>query len=125
MINKIFCFLLFVSFITAGCVSSKKNIGKDSLQGKELLPYGRAAITNENLELISSAVHFGFSFQGDDCKLYASLPQGMDHNYLQYELDGVYQKRIKVTKDQKEIVLQAKAKGRHTVWIYKAKEVTT
>jgi hypothetical protein len=125
MINKILYFLLFFSFLTTGCISSKKNIGRDSLQGKELLPYGRTDITNDKLELISSAVHFGFSFRGDDCKLHVSLPQGMDHNYLQYELDGVYQNRIRVIKDQKEIVLQAKGKARHTVWIYKATEATT
>ena len=114
----IFCFVIAVNSY------AQKNVGKTSLQARDLLPYGRADIADNRLELISSAVHFGFSFEGNECKLYASVP--MDHNYLQYELDGVYQKRIKISRDEKEpVVLKAKNKGRHTIWIYKATEATT
>lgn len=120
-------FLLVFCFVVAGCASSKNNIaGNDTFPAKYLLPYGRTDITNNQLELISSAVHFGFSFEGDECKVYASVPDWLDHNYLQYELDGIYQNRIKISKNQKApILLTASNKGKHTVWIYKATEATT
>jgi len=65
------------------------------------------------------------SFQGEGCDIYASLPAGMDHNYLQYELDGVYQKRIRVSKGLPSIHIAAPATGKHSVWIYKATEATS
>jgi hypothetical protein len=65
------------------------------LPATALKPYGRALINKaQQLELISSAVHFGFSFAGKECQLFAALPHGQDHNYLQYEVDGVYQRRV-------------------------------
>lgn len=48
------------------------------------------------------------------------------HNYLQYVLDGEYQKRIKVDgKNPEPVVLTAPNEGKHTVWIYKATEANT
>jgi lysophospholipase L1-like esterase len=126
MITRKKYFILILCFAIAACTSTRKSIGNKSLEAMELLPFGRTDITNGKLELISSSVHFGFSFEGDECEVYASVPEWLDHNYLQYELDGVYQKRIKISKDQKEPVhLTASAKGKHTVWIYKATEATT
>lgn len=119
---------LFVILFLCSCASSKNQNAaqQDVLTAKDLLPYGRTWITGDKLELISSAVHFGFSFQGEGCDLYASLPAGMDHNYLQYELDGVYQKRIKISKGHNAPVhLTATGNGKHTVWIYKTTEATT
>lgn len=120
-------FLTIFCFAVAGCSATKNNVaGNDTLQAKDLLPYGRSAITNNQLELISSAVHFGFSFEGNECEIYTSLPEWLDHNYLQYELDGVYQKRIRISKDQKDPVrLKVNGEGKHVVWIYKATEATT
>lgn len=119
-------FIIVLCFAIAACTSTKKNIGHNSLAATELLPYGRTVITDNRLELISSAVHFGFSFEGNDCEIYASLPTGMDHNYLQYELDGVYQKRMKISKDEKGPVhITAPGRGKHTVTVYKATEATT
>jgi hypothetical protein len=118
--------ILILCFAIAACTSSKKNIGHNSLNATDLLPYGRTAITDNKLELISSAAHFGFSFEGNDCEIYASVPARLHHNYLQYELDGVYQKRIKISKDDKSpLHLTASNNGKHTVWIYKATEATT
>jgi hypothetical protein len=118
--------ILVLCFAIAACTSAKKNIGHNSLQAAELLPYGRTDIANNKLELISSAAHFGFIFRGNSCDIYTSLPAGMDHNYLQYELDGVYQKRIKISKDENNpIHLTASNNGEHTAWIYKATEATT
>lgn len=96
------------------------------LPAAALQPYGRTAIANGQLELISSASHFGFSFEGKECRLFASLSEGQDHNYLQFEMDGVYQKRLKVSKNKAEpLVLIAANEGRHTVWVYKATEAHT
>ncbi len=90
-------------------------------------PYGRYIINQaQNLELISSAVHFGFSFKGEQCQIYASVSNPDQHNYLQYELDGVYQKRIKITGNASQpILITASGGGTHTVWVYKATEAHT
>jgi hypothetical protein len=92
-----------------------------------LYPYGRSLLNKDhNLELISSAVHFGFSFEGKDCQIFAGLANSQDHNYLQYELDGVYQKRIRVSNNSHvPIVISASEEGKHIVWIYKATEAHT
>jgi hypothetical protein len=120
------CFLLSCCLLLA-CASSKNQIAAtDTLSATDLHPYGRALVQNDQLELISSAVHFGFSFEGGECEIFTSLPDWMDHNYLQYELDGVYQKRIKISKQSKEPVrITTPGKKRHVVWIYKATEATT
>ena len=99
----------------------------DALPATALKPYGRTLINKEQqLELISSAAHFGFSFEGSSCQLVVSLPNGQDHNYLQYELDGVYQKRLRISGTSKEpITLTASGAGKHTVWVYKATEAHT
>ncbi len=76
--------------------------------------------------MISSAMHVGFSFEGDACQIFAAIPPTMGHNYLQYELDGVYQKRIKVVgQSTAPISLTAPTGGKHTVWLYKATEAHT
>lgn len=114
----IFCF---------GCTSSKNTAHTTgSLPASALKPFGRYVLnSHQNLELISSAVHFGFSFEGKECSIFASL-EGDGHNYLQFELDGEYQKRIKVAGNLSHpITLSAPTEGTHTVWIYKATEATT
>src|SRR4051812_291127 len=86
------CWLLLISS------ASVSQTNKTVLAASKLQPYGRTLIdAGQNLELISSAVHFGFSFTGKQCTIYAFINDAAGHNYLQYELDGVYQKRLKVT----------------------------
>ncbi|HKG68159.1 MAG TPA: hypothetical protein VKA92_04780, partial [Segetibacter sp.] len=89
----IFCVLCL------SCTSTKINTKTtDILQATALKPFGRYIINKEqNVELISSAVHVGFSFEGNECRIFASIPCLAGHNYLQYELDGEYQKRIKIS----------------------------
>ena len=88
----VFCLLCF------SCASSKISSNKNTLDPSALKVYGRYSINSEQgLELISSAVHFGFSFDGTECSIDASIQNKQGHNYLQYELDGQYQKRIKIT----------------------------
>jgi lysophospholipase L1-like esterase len=97
-----------------------------TLPATALLPYGRTVVNQQQLELISSAAHVGFSFEGTACQVFATLPNGQDHNYLQYELDGVYQKRLKVTgASGAPLVITAPRAGKHTVWLYKATEAHT
>ncbi len=111
-----------------GCASSKRSSDKSAtLSASDLQPYGRFAIDQyQRLEMISSAMHVGFSFNGPTCELYVSLPNATGHNYLQYELDGVYQKRIRISGESKEpIRLTAPTAGKHTVWLYKATEAHT
>ena len=95
----------------------------DTLYAQNLHPVGRYKFhEDKKLELISSAVHFGFSFEGDECIIFASLADRSQHNYLQYELDGKYQKRLRIEGDSSTITIKALQKGTHTVWIYKATE---
>jgi hypothetical protein len=81
---------------------------------------------SQHVELISSAVHFGFRFSGKECLLYAYINEANGHNYLQYELDGVYQKKIKIEGGNRSpLILKAGSKGPHTIWIFKATEAQT
>ncbi|WP_168193998.1 SGNH/GDSL hydrolase family protein [Pontibacter sp. SGAir0037] len=111
-----------------GCASSANSPGKtDTLPATALEPFGRFKVNeSQQLELISSAVHFGFSFEGTECQVYASVPGGGGHGYLQYELDGVYQKRVKVAGSAAvPILINVPKAGKHTVWVYKATEAHT
>lgn len=100
--------------------------GRDTLPASSLQPFGRYAFNNQDLELITSAAHFGFSFTGKECNIFTYITDVSGHNYLQYELDGEYQKRIKVEGNTRQpIVITAPRNGTHTVWIYKATEAHT
>ncbi len=126
---KFICVLLIAFIVFAGCASSHSNNGdkKNELAAVDLKPYGRCWIDKQqNLELISSAVHFGFDFTGTSCTVYAFINDADGHNYLQYELDGVYQKRLKVKGGSiQPIIIAVNNNGHHTVWIYKATEAAT
>ena len=99
----------------------------DTLPASELSPYGRFLFTDQkHVELISSASHFGFRFSGKECKVFAYLTDNNAHNYLQYELDGVYQKRVRVEGNNRQpILITASTNDTHTVWVYKATEAHT
>ena len=116
---------LFIGIIIfAGC-SSTHSINRESqeLIGNNLNPVGRFRFTKNNeLELIGTAVHFGFRFTGNSCTVISSIPA---HGYLQYVLDGVYQKRVRLNPGSDSIIVRAKNNRVHTVWIYKATEAAT
>jgi cellobiose epimerase len=99
----------------------------DQLPATSLHVYGRSRINDaQQLELITSAAHVGFSFEGTTCSINVSVPSWLDHNYLQYELDGVYQKRLRISSKQGEsITITVPKEGKHTVWLYKATEAHT
>lgn len=128
MIFKNYRLVIFYCFICFSCATSGvKTETTNNLSANDLKPYGRYLINqSQQLELISSAAHFGFTFKGPGCAIFAYIPNAEGHNYLQYELDGVYQKRIKVHGNAKEpIIISTPREGTHTVWIYKATEAHT
>lgn len=98
--------------------------GVNILPAAALHPFGRYARTGAgDVELIGSAAHFGFQFSGTGCAVYWHLADSGSHNYLQYELDGVYQGRVRVEgKDHHPMLIRPGSTGVHTVWIYKTTE---
>jgi lysophospholipase L1-like esterase len=116
-----FFLAIFIGVVYSGCDSSS------TLPAASLHPFGRVIINDVgHIELISSAAHVGFTFQGDECQVMAHINDLEGHNYLQYELDGVYEKRITIQgKDNQPIIIHAKDNGQHTVWLYKATEAHT
>jgi len=120
-------FLPLLLLLHLGCSTTQTNTIGNVLPATSLEPYGRYIWNDQKkLELISSGVHFGFSFYGSSCSIYATLPGTMGHNYLQYELDGVYRTRIKLEAGTTQpIVISAGTTGKHTLWIYKATEAHT
>jgi hypothetical protein len=122
--NFLLCvYVACFSFINSSSVAASK----DTLNATSLRPYGRyTQNTNGNLELISSAVHFGFHFMGTYCSIFASLSDPAAHNYLQYTVDGIYFRRIKVSGNlNRPYNISGLGQGEHTIWIYKATEATT
>ena len=99
----------------------------DTIFATQLKPIGRTVINSQhNLELITSAAHFGFTFKGTACAVYATIAAAGQHNYLQYELDGIYQKRIRIDGGvTAPVIIKADGPGKHSVWIYKATEAHT
>ena len=67
-------YLIVLCLLCLSCSSAKLNTTtSDNLPATALKPFGRYIINNDkNVELISSAVHFGFSFEGNECRVYAS-----------------------------------------------------
>jgi hypothetical protein len=92
--NRLMAICLLCLSCTSSCIptqTTRTPVQKtDTMPAAALHPFGRAVLNNAgHLELISSAAHFSFSFEGTECRIVASLPGG--HNYLQYELDGTYE----------------------------------
>lgn len=110
------------------CTSTQPNISQANvLPASALEPFGRYMHQDgQPLELISSAVHFGYTFQGTESELFASVPDAGPHGYLQYELDGEYQGRVRISPGaEAPILIKAPTAGKHTVWVYKATEAHT
>ena len=119
----IFLFAFIINHFSVNAAT----ISNDTLSASAMSAYGRFAIDDRrDAELISSASHVGFSFKGSECHVFAFILHAAEHNYLQYELDGVYQKKIKIEGDKRQpIIITAPTKGNHTVWIYKTTEADT
>ncbi len=117
---------IFLFALSCSSPAPRAEIG-DTLPASSLHPFGRTLLReNQQVELISSASHAGFRFQGRDCSVWVQLPEEGTHNYLQYELDGVYQKRVRITGGRSQpVLISAPNDGDHAVWIYKATEAHT
>ena len=96
----------------------------ESLPGSALVVYGRGLVNNGGMELIGSASHVGFSFTGKTCEVDMLVPGEAVHNYVQYELDGVYGKKLRVAGRQ-TVVIEAPGVGVHRLWLFKAGEATS
>src|ERR1022692_1985392 len=118
----IFLYLLVATFSFLSVAANT-----DTLHASSLQAYGRFASSElQHVELISSASHVGFSFKGKECHVFAYILNAGEHNYIQYELDGAYQKKIRVEGNSRlPIIVIAAKNGIHTVWIYKATEAHT
>lgn len=119
--------VLIFTLFNAGCTGSKQVTAySDTLHASSLHPFGRYAISDQQqVELIGSASHIGFSFKGKSCAVYAYLPYS-GHSYLQYVLDGVYQKRVRLDGGSREpFIISSATDSVHAVWIYKATEAHT
>lgn len=115
--------ILVFFFLLAGCKTPQTITHTNEVTGAELVPVGRFDKNNFSLELISSGVHFSFRFWGNECTVFTSLASWQSSAYLQYEVNGEYQKRIKIeNKINEAFTIKAKAKGLHTVTIYKTTE---
>ena len=122
--NKFALTVIALVIVCAGCTVTKRSaVPINQLPASAMQPFGRSLLNDKhNLELISSACQVGFSFEGTTFSIQVSLPSGLHHNYLQYELDGVYQKRISIDSALKEPLVITAPAGKHTIWIYKATE---
>jgi lysophospholipase L1-like esterase len=121
--------LLLMSICVAqlSCAPLKENTRSlDTLSAAEFQPFGRSLLHKDaGLELISGAVHFGYTFEGTTSKLHVRLQDGNAHNYLQYELDGTYQKKIRVNGNSTIPIEINVPEGKHEIRIFKATEAHT
>jgi Carbohydrate esterase 2 N-terminal/GDSL-like Lipase/Acylhydrolase family len=120
-------FTLLLIVLLLGCSGPRQAMPvSNPLEAKDLFPVGRTLLHDqEGLELIGSAAHFSFSFSGKSCQIFVS-ETGQDHNYIQYELDGVYQKRLRVSRSETgPLLIEAPTDGIHRVQVFKATEAQT
>ncbi|MFP5080038.1 GDSL-type esterase/lipase family protein [Pedobacter sp. JCM 36344] len=122
-------FLLFYALIFCAQISSaaSNSLLADTLYADKLKPLGRTLINDQKqLELVSSAASFEFKFKGNKCEIYFSLKDKKAHNYIQYELDGSYQKRLRVEGNSNgPIVISTESSAAHTVRVFKTTEAHT
>ena len=97
------------------------------LPASKMDPVGRTTTdSGVFVNLISSASNVGFRFRDASCTILVHAGKGHHHNYIQYELDGVYQKRIRIEGSVSDpLVITAPNDGVHTVTIYKTTEAHT
>ncbi len=118
-----FIIIMFAGLISCGSKKSKTG----QLNASSLITYGRCYMDwQQNLALVSTASHFGYRFSGKESRLYVSISGNGAHNYLQYEVDGVYKGILRIDSNNSQpLVISSPANGEHTVWIYKNTEAHT
>ncbi len=127
MKNRVNSVSIILLFNLMFCIGTSFAAIKDTLYASSLIPIGRYDLTpNDGMELICSAVHFGFRFKGRSCLVDAFIKDAVGHNYIQYTLDGVYQKRLRVNGYKSQpLVIEGLTDSEHRIWIYKATEAAT
>lgn len=119
--KRIFLIMMVVAGLAAWLPGCSAPV--DSLPGSALTVYGRGLVNGGEMELIGSAAHVGFSFMGRTCEVDVLVPSGTAHNYVQYELDGKYGRKLRVDGGSvRAVVIEASGGGMHQVWVYKATE---
>jgi lysophospholipase L1-like esterase len=123
------CVLLAFLLFNA-CLLRKGGQASDSaivnLSPDKLVPIGRTRLTVQGLELITTAAHFSVEFSGKDCKVTMNLAKGVDIGYIQYELDGQYGQRVRITKGSaKELLISAASAGKHKLSLFKTTEAAS
>ncbi len=126
--NSVIVVMLIFAITLQSCTSQKPVATQSraqtftELNAEQLKPFGRFALSNGKLEMVSTAMHFGFTFEGNECLINAEVQPGT-HNYLQYEIDGKYIGRIRVdANNNSPIFIRTVGNGKHTLWMYKATE---
>ena len=120
---RLLLFLLLINFISCKTKVDLNESKTETIVGKDLKPFGRYDLNGDELELITSACHFGFEFKGKECKVYARSFDKNAHGYIQYEVDGKYIKRVRIADTvSNEIKITTDKDTVHQVWIYKATE---
>lgn len=94
-----------------------------TIQGNELIAVGRSLPDSTGyLELISSASHTTFGFEGNECVIYLGCGDESSHSYIQWEVDGSYAGRQRINGLSDSLVIQNEGGTYKTVNLYKATE---
>jgi lysophospholipase L1-like esterase len=126
--NRIIILAIIITSFCSTCTRRNNSSGdSDTLAASSLHAFGRVMSDQSgSIGLVSAASHVGFTFEGSECRVIAHINDENGHNYLQYEIDGEYQKRVKISGGNKQpLLITAPGAGPHTVWIYKATEAHT
>lgn len=136
--NRLFTISLsaaLVMSILLSCSDKKDKAGPQEtnnnatnvLAAVNLKAIGRFEIADQKLELIGTASNFEVSFEGKTCAIIASIVSYQDHNYIQYELDGTYQKKLSIKGGGKtdSLTIDGLADGPHKLRVFKVTEATT
>ena len=77
-------YLVLVLFSLAACSPKQlSTTNREELTATELNPYVRYSVNAQNeLELISSGVHFGLTFRGNEVKLFVSNFSEGGHSFF-------------------------------------------
>ncbi len=113
--------MIKIFIVIVGLVGCAAAVPVESLPGSALVVYGRGLVSGDGMEMIGSAAHVGVSFEGQHCEVDVLIPGGTGHNYVQYELDGKYGKKVRV-EGRQTVVIEALGSGLHRLWLYKAGE---
>ena len=121
--GKYFTFFVVVTLIISlGCKHATPV--KYELTDARIRHFGRTFVSENGLELITSASGIVFDYEGDSCSiLFNNLSGPGNHGYASIELDGQYVGRYKISDVAGQCIrIGAKLQQRHVVKVFKATE---